>query len=159
MNYCILLCFHRGIPLESVLSQFRKGKICSKIKVFFEIISAGGFTIYILILCSIISIAVIIERMVYFSRCSKFSRTVILNQIRKELVSNHMLNAIGLCKNINAPIARVALAGLNLHGHDEKLILNAMEREITVETIKLYRNALLVLWEVLAGQQFILSSF
>ncbi len=33
----------------------------------------------------------------------------------------------------------MALAGLNLHGHDEKLIANAMEREITVETIKLER--------------------
>ncbi len=32
----------------------------------FEIISAGGFTIYLLILCSIISIAVIIERVVYY---------------------------------------------------------------------------------------------
>jgi biopolymer transport protein ExbB/TolQ len=36
-------------------------------------------------------------------------------------------------------VAKVALAGLNLHGHDEKLVANAMEREITVETIKLER--------------------
>ena len=105
----------------------------------FEIISAGGFTIYLLILCSVISIAVIIERVVYFNRRSHFSRTVILDRIRKEFASNHVLNAIGLCKNIDTPVARVALAGLNLHGHDEKLIANAMEREITVETIKLER--------------------
>ena len=36
-------------------------------------------------------------------------------------------------------MSKVALAGLHLHGHDEKLIANAMEREITVETIKLER--------------------
>ena len=102
-----------------------------------EIISAGGFTIYLLILCSIISIAVIIERIVYYNRCSQFSRTVILDQIRKEFLAKQMLNAIGLCKNIDTPVARVALSGLNLSGHDEKLIANAMEREITVETIKL----------------------
>ncbi len=40
----------------------------------FEIISAGGFTIYILIFCSVISIAVIIERVVYYNRRSQFSR-------------------------------------------------------------------------------------
>ena len=105
----------------------------------FEIISAGGFTIYLLIFCSIISIAVIIERIVYFNRRSRFSRGVILEQIRKELIGNHFLNAIGLCKNIDTPVAKVALAGLNLHGHDERLIANTMEREIIVETIKLER--------------------
>ena len=102
----------------------------------FEIISAGGFTIYLLIFCSILSIAVIIERVVYYNRRSRFSRTAILDQIRKELIGNHILNAIGFCKNIDTPVAKVALAGLNLQGHDEKLISNAMEREITVETLK-----------------------
>jgi biopolymer transport protein ExbB len=105
----------------------------------FEIISAGGFTIYLLIFCSVVSIAVIIERMVYYNRRSQFSRAVILEQIREEFAGHHILNAIGFCKNIDTPVAKVALAGLNLHGHDEKLIANAMEREITVETIKLER--------------------
>lgn len=105
----------------------------------FEIISAGGITIYILLFCSLISVAVIIERIVYYNRRSQFSRTVIIDQIRKEIAANHVLNAIGLCKNIDTPVAKVALAGLNLNGHDEKLIANAMEREITVETIKLER--------------------
>jgi len=104
-----------------------------------QIISAGGFTIYLLILCSIISIAVIIERVVYYKRRSSFSRTAIFDQIRKEVSANHVLNAVGLCKNIDTPVAKVALAGLNLHGHDEKLVANAMEREITIETIKLER--------------------
>jgi len=105
----------------------------------FEIIAAGGFTMYLLIFCSLISIAVIIERMVYYNRRSKLSRIFILDQIRKEFIGNHVLNAIGFCKNIDTPVAKVALAGLNLHGHDEKLITNAMEREITIETIKLER--------------------
>ena len=105
----------------------------------FQIISAGGFTIYFLIFCSLISVAVIIERVVYYNRRSLFTRVAILDQVRKELAANHILNAIGFCKNIDTPVAKVALAGLNLHGHDEKLIANAMEREITVETIKLER--------------------
>ena len=105
----------------------------------FEIISAGGFTIYVLILCSLISVAVIIERMVYYNRRSQFSRIAILDQVRTEFISKNIINAVGLCKNIDTPVARVVLAGLNLYGHDEKLITNAMEREIIVETIKLER--------------------
>ena len=105
----------------------------------FEIIAAGGFTMYILILCSVVSIAVIIERMLYYSRRSRLSKVNLMEHIRKECTSGHVPNAIGFCKNIDTPAARVVLAGLNLHGHDEKLISNAMEREITVETIKLER--------------------
>ena len=55
----------------------------------FEIISAGGFTIYFLIFCSLISVAVIIERIVYYNRRSQYSRTVILEQVRKELGLEH----------------------------------------------------------------------
>jgi biopolymer transport protein ExbB len=105
----------------------------------FEIIASGGFTMYILILCSVISVAVIIERMIYYTSRSKLSRVSLMDHIRKECARGQMLNAAGFCKNIDTPAARVALAGLNLYGHDEKLISNAMEREITVETIKLER--------------------
>ena len=49
------------------------------------------------------------------------------------------MSAIDFCRNNDTPCARVALAGLKLNGHDEKVISNAMEREITVETIKLER--------------------
>ena len=49
----------------------------------FEIISAGGFTIYLLIFCSVVSIAVIIERVIYYTRRSHISRLAILDQIRK----------------------------------------------------------------------------
>lgn len=105
----------------------------------FGIISAGGFTMYLLIFCSVLSIAVIIERIIYYHRQSQVSRIEILDKIRKDILSNHMLNALGFCKNTDTPISRVVLAGLNLKGHDERLISNAMEREITVETIKLER--------------------
>lgn len=104
-----------------------------------EIINAGGFTIYLLMLCSVISFGVIIERVLYYQRRTKTLRINLMQSIRREIASGQLLNAIGLCKKDESPCAKVALAGLNLNGHDEKLIANAMEREITVETIKLER--------------------
>ncbi len=105
----------------------------------FAIIHAGGFTMYMLILCSVISVAVIIERLLYYKNRSTISRAEFMEQIRKDMTRGQVLNAIGTCKNADMPFTKVALAGLNLNGHDEKVISNAMEREITIETIKLER--------------------
>jgi len=108
-------------------------------KSIFQVINAGGFTMYILIFCSILSIAVIIERLWYFKRRSSMSRLDIIEQIRKNVKGKQIAAAIDFCRTTDTPCAKVALAGLNLDGHDEKLISNAMEREITIETLKLER--------------------
>lgn len=108
-------------------------------KNIFEIIMAGGVTMYVLILCSVISIAVIIERLLYYKRRSSVKRAEFMEHIRRDYMDNQSAKAIELCKKIDTPFAKVVLAGINLRGHDEKIISNAMEREITVETIKLER--------------------
>ncbi len=105
----------------------------------FQVIHTGGITMYVLILCSVISIGVILERILYYQRRSETSRTALMEAIRREISKGQILNAVGICRNSDSPCAKIALAGLNLHGHDEKLIVNAIEREITVETIKLER--------------------
>jgi biopolymer transport protein ExbB len=110
-----------------------------KDKSIFEIINAGGFTMYVLILCSILSLAVIIERILYYQRRSRISRGAFMENLRKEYNPTKISNAIEMCKVTDTPFAKVVLAGLNLNGHDEKVISNAMEREITIETIKLER--------------------
>ena len=110
-----------------------------KDKSFFEIIHAGGFTIYILLLCSVVSLAVIIERLLYFQRRSRFARPLLMEKIRQEYKKGQVYEAINLCRVADTPYAKVVSAGLSLNGHDEKVISNAMEREITVETIKLER--------------------
>ncbi|MBF0490511.1 MAG: MotA/TolQ/ExbB proton channel family protein, partial [Candidatus Omnitrophica bacterium] len=109
-------------------------------KSIFEVIHAGGFTMYVLILCSIVSIAVIVERLWYFKKRSSVSRVELISKIRKIFSTNQNTTiVIDLCRNTDTPCAKVALAGLSLSGHDEKVISNAMEREITIETVKLER--------------------
>ena len=110
-----------------------------KDKSIFDLIHAGGFTIYLLLLCSVVSLAVIIERILYFRRRSRVSRPVLMEQICREYENGRVHAAIDLCHSADTPYSKVASAGLNLSGHDEKIISNSMEREITVETIKLER--------------------
>lgn len=110
-----------------------------KDKNIFDILHSGGLTMYVLIFCSILSLAVIIERLFYYYRRSRVSRPQLMEKIRVLYTQRKLYDILELCRNTDTPHAKVALAAFNLHGHDEKVISNAMEREITVQTIELER--------------------
>lgn len=100
---------------------------------------AGGLTMYILILCSMISLGIIAERLWYFWSRSKTDRREFMEKIAGEIAKGDIKKAIDICRETNACFASVVLAGLALHGHDEVVVNNAMEREVIVETGKLER--------------------
>ena len=105
----------------------------------FVIINHGGLVVYILVFCSIISISIIFERLVYYSRLSRFKRQPFMSEIRSDIEKGDIKKALLLCDKVSAPFAKVVKAGLVLNGRNERLISQAMEREIVVETIKLER--------------------
>lgn len=94
---------------------------------------------YLLIACSVLSITVIIERILYYTRSSVVKRPDFMARIRAELEKKNIKRAIGMCDEVSAPFAKVVKVGLNLHGQAERLVSQAMEREVVVETIKLER--------------------
>lgn len=106
-------------------------------KSFFQIFVMGGFAMYALLFCSVVSLGVIINRLLDFWKKARVSRTDFMEKIRKDLKEDKIEKAMELCRDTNAPFAKVVLAGLKLAGHNEKIISNAMEREVTVEVIKL----------------------
>jgi len=108
-------------------------------KALLEIILMGGVTMYVLILCSIISLAVLIERLVYYRRKSSVKRQEFMTVVKKEIKNGNITRVLEFCKKTETPFAQVAYAGINLYGHNERTILQAMEREITIETIQLER--------------------
>lgn len=108
-------------------------------KSLLEIFNTGGFTMYILLLCSIVSFGVIINRLIDYAVKSRVKRVAFMERIRRELQAKNINGAIDLCRRADSPVSNVALAGLKLHGRDEKEISSAMEREITIEILKLER--------------------
>jgi biopolymer transport protein ExbB len=108
-------------------------------KSLWMVIHQGGFVMYILVLCSMISIAVILERIIYYKRRSQIRRAEFMKQIKKELEKNYTKKALELCKEVDTPFSCVVHAGLTLQGHSERIISEAMERETVIETIKLER--------------------
>jgi len=109
----------------------------------FQLISNGGVTMYVLILCSIISIAIIIERSLYYYRRSGVKREDFMADIKSQLShdsSRHaMSSCISICKDANTPFADVVCIGLNAYGKGEKEISSSMDRSIVVETNMLSR--------------------
>ena len=104
-----------------------------------QLVRIGGFTMYILLSFSVVSLAIIIERYVYYRKRSRVKRQPFMAQVRKELEKNNIKSAVEICKNTDTPFSSVVNSGLNLHGHNEVLISNTMEREVTIETTKLER--------------------
>jgi biopolymer transport protein ExbB len=105
----------------------------------FAMIQHGGIVLYILIFCSIVSIAVIVERLLYYRRMSSTKLPEFMEMIRHELQKGNIKKAIAICDDTDAPFAKVAQVGLKLDGQSERLVSQAMEREVVVETIKLER--------------------
>jgi biopolymer transport protein ExbB len=58
-------------------------------------------------------------------------------RLKKALKSENIEMAMDICKGSRAPFSNVVYSGLELYGHSEKEVYNAMEREITIETNKL----------------------
>lgn len=109
-----------------------------------QLIRTGGFTMWALILCSVLSLAIIIERCLCFRRRSKVKRTDFMNDISKEIEKGNIKKAVEICKAADSPFSSVVLSGLTLWGHNEVVISNTMEREVAIETVKLERHTSIV---------------
>lgn len=109
-----------------------------------QLVRSGGFTMYILLAFSVLSITIIIERYLYYRKRSGIKRKDFMLEIRKELEKNNIKRAIEVCKCIDTPFSSVVNSGLILEGHNEVVVSNAMERGVIVETTKLERYTSIV---------------
>jgi len=113
-------------------------------KTIWEIFQTGGFTMYILLFCSLLSVTVLLERIFFYRKMSKTNRVEFMTRLKKVLKSGDVERAMEICKDTDSPFSNVIFSGLELLGHPERQISNAMEREITVETTKLERYTSIV---------------
>jgi biopolymer transport protein ExbB/TolQ len=113
-------------------------------KTIWEILQTGGFTMYILLFCSFLSVMVFLERILYFRKRSRTKRAEFMAEIKRALERDDLEGAVEICQDTNTPFSDVVYSGLELYGRREKEITNAMEREITIETAKLERYTSIV---------------
>lgn len=113
-------------------------------KTVWEIFQIGGFTMYILLFCSFISVTILLERLLYYRKRARTERTEFMLKIKRALKNGNLERAKEICRDSLAPFSEVVYSGIELHGRSEKEVSNAMEREITIETTKLERYTSIV---------------
>ena len=109
-----------------------------------QLIAAGGLTLYVLIFCSVLSIAIIIERYFYYHSRSRVKRALFMANIRKLMEKGDIESALASCRKANTSFSNVVSAGLGFAKHTEKEVSNNMERTIIIETNLLERRTTIV---------------
>ncbi|MDD5045163.1 MAG: MotA/TolQ/ExbB proton channel family protein [Candidatus Omnitrophica bacterium] len=104
-----------------------------------QLVKAGGITMIILLTISVVSVAIILERAIFYYTKSKLKRKDLMLKVRHELKKGGVNPAMRICKDSNAPFSLVVYAGLSFFDCSEKEISNNMERQIIIETVVLER--------------------
>ncbi|NOY57785.1 MAG: MotA/TolQ/ExbB proton channel family protein [Calditrichaeota bacterium] len=104
----------------------------------FQIMIKGGIMMIPIALCSIIALAILIERLVSLRKIRINARTFVL-QVKNMLLRKQVNEAIMLCKQTPGPIAGITKAGLMKRAHPREEIKDAIEGAAKAEVFHLER--------------------
>ncbi|MSP60996.1 MAG: MotA/TolQ/ExbB proton channel family protein [Myxococcales bacterium] len=102
---------------------------------------------YFNVLCSAAVVAIIVERTIYFLGKGSVNARAFLEQIRKLVTANNVDRAVKLCSATEAPVARVAKAGLSRLPKGETAVSTAIE-EMMVDVGPDLKKRIAILWSL-----------
>ncbi|CCQ89401.1 putative biopolymer transport protein exbB-like 2 [Nitrospina gracilis 3/211] len=79
-----------------------------------DLITKGGIIMVPILLCSVIAVAIIIERLVYFNK-RKENPEALYKSVQEALRKKNTAKALELCRRSHGPVARVLEAGVHNH--------------------------------------------
>jgi biopolymer transport protein ExbB len=91
-----------------------------------DLISSGGIVMYPIILCSIIALAVFLERLWVLQR-NRIIPSELVRGVAEQVKKQNISAALSLCKNNRSSIANIFLAGLKNTGKGMWLVKEAIE--------------------------------
>jgi biopolymer transport protein ExbB/TolQ len=112
-----------------------------------EFFEHGGVFMYINVVCSAATLAIIVERTIYFLGKGSVNARAFLEQIRKLVAANNVDRAVKLCSATEAPVARVAKAGLTRLPKGEGAVATALEETLADVTPDL-KKRIAALWSL-----------
>jgi biopolymer transport protein ExbB len=111
---------------------------------FFE---QGGTFMYVNLVTSVVVLAIIVDRLIFFFGKSAVNARAFLEQIRKLVLANNVDRAVKLCSATSAPVAQVARAGLQRVHRGEIAIAQAIEESL-VDVTPTLKKRVQVLWSM-----------
>ena len=112
-----------------------------------EFFEHGGVFMYLNVISSAVTLAIIVERTIYFLGKGSVNARAFLEQIRKLVAANNVDRAVKLCSATEAPVARVAKAGLTRLPKGEAAVATAIEETLADVTPEL-KKRIPALWSV-----------
>ncbi|MBI4559222.1 MAG: MotA/TolQ/ExbB proton channel family protein [Candidatus Hydrogenedentes bacterium] len=109
----------------------------------FEIIFKGGILMFPIMLCSVVALAIAIERFFSLRRASIDTREF-MDTMRTVLRQNRIQEAVDLCDQTSGPIARILRAGLLKSNRSKEDIREAIEDagHLEIPRLERYMSAL-----------------
>ena len=104
-----------------------------------QILIKGGPVMWPILLCSLVSLALFIEKISYFSSIST-DVYALKSKVFEFLKQNRLKDAIILCEQDPSPVAKIIKAGIVKHGSGREEIKEAMEDVSHFEIPRLERN-------------------
>ncbi|MCM8783556.1 MAG: MotA/TolQ/ExbB proton channel family protein [Candidatus Omnitrophica bacterium] len=104
-----------------------------------EIVQKGGPLMYPIIFCSILSLAVVMERLYHLYR-AKIDTREFMDSIANILRRNRLRDALQKCEETPGPIAHILKAGILKHGRARAEIKEAIEDAALQEIPRLEKN-------------------
>ena len=93
----------------------------------FSIMVKGGVLMWPILLCSIISVAIILEKLYHFHRI-RINIPDFFVSIRRLLQKKKVEDALGLCQKTRAPIGRILACGIQNHKKDARIQEKSISR-------------------------------
>ena len=112
-----------------------------------EFIEKGGSMMYINLGVSVIVLAIIVDRFIFFLGKSSVNARAFLEQIRKLVLANNIDRAVKLCSVTEVPVAQVVRAGFQRVHRGEIAIAQSIE-ETLVDVTPLLKKRVQILWSI-----------
>jgi biopolymer transport protein ExbB len=104
-----------------------------------EVFNKGGPVMYPILLCSILFVAILIERLFHLHR-AQINTNEFVAGIRTIIKKRHMAEAISICEDTPGPVAQVIKAGLLKHERSKAEIKEAIDDAALHEVPRLEKN-------------------
>lgn len=109
-----------------------------------ELINSGGFVSYLLILCSIISLTIIINRVVFYKSKGKYSCDEFLGKVENMLDKNDIGGILLFCDNNSSIFSNITRVAMNLRQESRGKIVRYLDKEVGKNISDLERYTIVV---------------
>jgi len=96
----------------------------------------GGIMMYPLLLCSILSLTILTERLIYYFKIKQKNK-IIIPKIENALDQHDWFAIKEICQNYSAPLAHVLLSGLERFAESKETVEETMESTALLEVAHL----------------------